>query len=194
MVQMSSTCPNGFPSDPGVSMLPQFHSRYCGHTLSRLAEIRHNKTKQTSFPTIRRAGMKSSATFKVALGLVILYKAFLHWLSVSVLSNLVNLNSAKFLTSQNCFAGDGPQSVRTGAWNWMTRWKIIDRVHFFLVHTVFRAGWRGFVLCQFHSRYCGHTLSRLAEIRHNKTKQVGFPTIRRGRGPRKSWNAIGFLL
>jgi hypothetical protein len=54
MVQMSSTCPNGFPSDPGVSVLPRFHSRYCGHTLSRLAEIRHNKTKQTSFPTIRR--------------------------------------------------------------------------------------------------------------------------------------------
>ena len=39
--------------------------------------------------------------------------------------------------------------------------------------------WGWFVACQFRTRYCGHTLSRLAEIRHNKTKQSGFPTIRR---------------
>jgi hypothetical protein len=34
----------------------QFRTRYCGHTLSRLAGIRHNMTKQTGFPTIRRKG------------------------------------------------------------------------------------------------------------------------------------------
>jgi len=37
----------------------QFKTRYCGHTLSRLAEIRHNKTKQDRFPTIRGKGLKS---------------------------------------------------------------------------------------------------------------------------------------
>jgi hypothetical protein len=29
--------------------------------------------------------------------------------------------------------------------------------------------------------YCGHTLSRLKEIRHNRTKQTGFPTIEEGK-------------
>ena len=47
------------------------------------------------------------------------------------------------------------------------------------VHIVFCVDWRGFVLSQFRARYCGHTLSRLAEIRHNRTKQSRFPTTRR---------------
>jgi hypothetical protein len=40
----------------------QFRTRYSGHTLSRLAEIRHNKTKQSRFPTTRRKSLKSWAT------------------------------------------------------------------------------------------------------------------------------------
>jgi hypothetical protein len=38
--------------------------------------------------------------------------------------------------------------------------------------------WWRFVSRKFRTRYCGHTLSRLAEIRHNMTKQTRFPTIR----------------
>jgi hypothetical protein len=48
------THPNGYKCDQTGSVGPQFRARYCGHTLSRLAEIRHNKTKQIAFPTIRR--------------------------------------------------------------------------------------------------------------------------------------------
>jgi hypothetical protein len=53
---------------------------------------------------------------------------------------------------------------------------------------------RAFVigLCQFRTRYCGHTLSRLTEIRHNRTKQCGFPPIRRK--SLKSRNAISGLV
>jgi hypothetical protein len=55
----------------------------------------------------------------------------------------------------------------------------------------FCGGWRWFVLCQFRTRYCGHTLSRLAEIRHNKTKQTAFPTIRRERASKElEWNSV----
>ena len=43
----------------------------------------------------------------------------------------------------------------------------------------FCGAWAGFVHLQFRTRYCGHTLSRLAEIRHNMTKQSKFPTTRR---------------
>jgi hypothetical protein len=56
----------------------------------------------------------------------------------------------------------------------------------------FCGGWKWFVLRQFRTRYCGHTLSRLAEIRHNMTKQCGFPTIRRK--SLKSWNTIHVIL
>jgi hypothetical protein len=45
----------------------QFQTRYSGHTLSRLAEIRHNKTKQTAFPTTRGKSPKTKVTFKVIL-------------------------------------------------------------------------------------------------------------------------------
>ena len=34
--------------------------------------------------------------------------------------------------------------------------------------------------CQFRSRNCGHSLSRLAQIGHNRAKQKGFPTVREG--------------
>jgi len=50
----------------------------------------------------------------------------------------------------------------------------------------FCGDWRGFVSRQFRTRYSGHTLSRLAEFSHNRTKQHGFPTIRRKE--LKSWN------
>ena len=33
---------------------PQFRTRYCGHTLSRLGDFGHNMTKQVGFPTVRR--------------------------------------------------------------------------------------------------------------------------------------------
>jgi len=39
--------------------------------------------------------------------------------------------------------------------------------------------WMMFVLPQFRTRYSGHTLSRLEEISHNKTKQIRFPNTRR---------------
>ena len=45
----------------------QFQTRYSGHTLSRLAEIRHNKTKQSTFPTTRGKSPKTTVTFKVIL-------------------------------------------------------------------------------------------------------------------------------
>ena len=51
----------------------KFRTQYCGHTLSRLAEIRHNRTKQSGFPTIRRRELKSQAslnTIQRVLGLV----------------------------------------------------------------------------------------------------------------------------
>jgi hypothetical protein len=65
MVQMSSTCSNGYKCDQGGFVLPQFRARYCGHTLSRLAEIRHNKTKQTAFPTIRREGASKELEWRI---------------------------------------------------------------------------------------------------------------------------------
>jgi hypothetical protein len=43
---------------------------------------------------------------------------------------------------------------------------------------------RSFVQVQFRTRYCGHTLSRLADFCHNMTKQSGLPTVRR-REPEK---------
>ena len=63
----------------------------------------------------------------------------------------------------------------------------------------FWSGWEGFVLSQFRTRYCGHTLSRLAVIRHNKTKQTRFPTVRRERSLERAglgilfWPSRGFL-
>jgi hypothetical protein len=45
----------------------QFQTRYSGHTLSRLAEIRHNKTKQSTFPTTRGKSPKTTVTLKVIL-------------------------------------------------------------------------------------------------------------------------------
>jgi hypothetical protein len=36
-----------------------------------------------------------------------------------------------------------------------------------------------FVQVQFRTRYCGHTLSRLADFCHNMTKQSRLPTVRR---------------
>jgi hypothetical protein len=59
MIQLLSTCPYSFCGSWGVFVLQQFRTRYCGHTLSRLAEIRHNMTKQCGFPTIRRKDLKS---------------------------------------------------------------------------------------------------------------------------------------
>ena len=56
-------------------MLSQFRARYCGHTLSRLAEIRHNRTKQSRFPTTRRKSLKSRMamnTISSHSGLVVL--------------------------------------------------------------------------------------------------------------------------
>ena len=38
---------------------------------------------------------------------------------------------------------------------------------------------RSFVQVQFRTRYCGHTLSRLADFCHNMTKQSRLPTVRR---------------
>jgi hypothetical protein len=75
---MFSACPNGCKCDQGGPVLPQFRARYCGHTLSRLAEIRHNKTKQTTFPTVRRKKCEEFSHFNVALGLVMLYKTFFY--------------------------------------------------------------------------------------------------------------------
>ena len=37
-------------------------TRYCGHTLSHLMQIRHNMTTQTRFPTIRREVWKPGAS------------------------------------------------------------------------------------------------------------------------------------
>ena len=70
---MSSTCPNGYECDQGGAVLPQFRARYSGHTLSRLAEIRHNKTKQTAFPTVGRESMKSQATWETSQAVLTLY-------------------------------------------------------------------------------------------------------------------------
>jgi len=67
MVQLLSTCPYSFCGGWEVFVLRQFRTRYCGHTLSRLAEIRHNMTKQTEFPTIRRKGLKSWNTMNTIL-------------------------------------------------------------------------------------------------------------------------------
>lgn len=55
----------------------------------------------------------------------------------------------------------------------------------------FCAVWRVFVLLQFRTRYSGHTLSRLAEIKHNKTKQSRFPNTRR-ESP-KSWVTLNTI-
>jgi hypothetical protein len=38
-------------------------ARYSGHTLSRLAEIRHNRTKQSRFPTTWRESLESRETW-----------------------------------------------------------------------------------------------------------------------------------
>jgi len=62
MVELFLRGLNGFCDAQGWFVLRQFRTRYCGHTLSRLAEIRHNMTKQCGFPTIRRKELKSRAT------------------------------------------------------------------------------------------------------------------------------------
>lgn len=63
MVQLLSTGPYSFCGVWRVFVSSQFQTRYCGHTLSRLMEIRHNKTKQSRFPTIRRVSLKSWTTW-----------------------------------------------------------------------------------------------------------------------------------
>ena len=60
MVQLFSACPYTFYWGRRRFVLCQFRTRYCGHTLSRLAGINHNMTKQTGFPTIRRKGSEES--------------------------------------------------------------------------------------------------------------------------------------
>jgi hypothetical protein len=62
MVQLFIRGLNGFCDAQGWFVLPQFRTRYCGHTLSRLAEICHNMTKQSGFPTTRRKELKSWTT------------------------------------------------------------------------------------------------------------------------------------
>jgi hypothetical protein len=67
MVELSSRGPDSSCGVQGDVVQPQFQVQNCGHTLSRLAEIRHNTTKQTRFPTIRRKSRKSRKTIQVIL-------------------------------------------------------------------------------------------------------------------------------
>jgi hypothetical protein len=60
MVQLFSACPYSFCGGRRWFVLSQFRTRYCGHTLSRLAKIRHNRTKHDGFPTIRRKESEES--------------------------------------------------------------------------------------------------------------------------------------
>ena len=53
--------------------------------------------------------------------------------------------------------------------------------------------WTSFVHVQFRTRYCGHTLSRLADFCHNMTKQCTLPTVRR-REPEKGDLSIACVL
>jgi hypothetical protein len=75
-LDMPEVYPRGLKSFWGVrrwSVSWKFRTRYCGHTLSRLADTRHNRTKQNGFPTIRRKELKSQAslnTIQRVLGLV----------------------------------------------------------------------------------------------------------------------------
>jgi hypothetical protein len=63
VTQLSSKGLYSFHGVWGVFVQPQFRTRYSGHTLSRLAEIRHNKTKQSRFPTTRRESPKTRTTW-----------------------------------------------------------------------------------------------------------------------------------
>ena len=74
--QMLSRGPYSFYDAWRVFVSSQFQTRYCGHTLSRLAEIRHNKTKQSRFPTTWRESLKGWATWGTQLRLYQLSRAF----------------------------------------------------------------------------------------------------------------------
>lgn len=62
VVQTSSKAPCSFWNHWRRFEEPQFRARISGHCLSRLEGIRHNMTKQSSFPTIRGKGPKTRAT------------------------------------------------------------------------------------------------------------------------------------
>jgi hypothetical protein len=53
---MLSIGPYSFWSVWKMFVQPQFRTRYCGHTLSRLGDFGHNMTKQGGFPSVRRRG------------------------------------------------------------------------------------------------------------------------------------------
>ena len=74
--QMPSRGPYSFYDAWKVFVSSQFQTRYCGHTLSRLAEIRHNKTKQSRFPTTWRESLKSWTTWETQLKLFKLSRTF----------------------------------------------------------------------------------------------------------------------
>ena len=63
VMEVISKGPDSFCGAWEVFVLPQFRMWYCGHLLSRLAEIRHNMTKQSRFPTVWRKGLKSWAVW-----------------------------------------------------------------------------------------------------------------------------------
>jgi len=59
--KMLQAFPRGLYSFCGVCksfVHVQFRTRYCGHTLSRLADFCHNMTKQSRLPTVRRRESK----------------------------------------------------------------------------------------------------------------------------------------
>ena len=82
MVQLLSWEPYSFCVAWGGFVLGQFRTRYCGHTLSRLAEIRHNMTKQTRFPTVRRKSLKSWNTWNTIQVVSDLVGLRLHWVLI----------------------------------------------------------------------------------------------------------------
>ena len=67
---------DGFCGIWRVFVSPQSKTRYSGHTLSRLAEIRHNMTKQSRFPTTRGKSPKTRSQFKSTLYLLQPVKQF----------------------------------------------------------------------------------------------------------------------